>query len=72
LGSPSSSDDKEFDDDGHDIHTIKGEPNVAIRALRDEYQEVEWLKVCLSAAEMALGAADRGGIGQGHECCCPC
>jgi hypothetical protein len=29
LGSPSSSDDEELDDDGHDNHTIKGELDMA-------------------------------------------
>lgn len=59
LGSSSSFNDEEFDDDGHDIHTIEGELDVAGRALRDECQEVEQLKVCLSVAKTTLGAMDR-------------
>ena len=56
--SPSSSSDEESDDNGHDIHTIGRELAKAGRALRDGCREVEWLKACLSVAEMALGDVD--------------
>lgn len=57
-GSSSSSGDGEFDDGGGDIRSVVRELDVASQALRDECLEAEWLRECLLATEMVLGAAD--------------